>query len=63
MASLTVYERDDGRWRWRLEADNGQIVATNGGVYDDEATCWFMASEIVLTGGFADAELIVEGLG
>lgn len=26
-----VYEREDGLWDWRRQADNGEIVATSGG--------------------------------
>lgn len=63
MASLTVYEQSDRRWGWLLQADNGQLVATNGSSYDDEATCWFMAAEIVINGGFADAEQLLEPFG
>lgn len=26
-----VYQRTDGKWAWRIVADNGQITATDGG--------------------------------
>jgi uncharacterized protein YegP (UPF0339 family) len=56
VSELTVYERPDRRWAWRLKADNGQIVATNGGEgYPDESSCQFMAEQIVINGGFRDA--------
>ena len=28
---VEVYKRQDGLWDWRLNAANGQIVATSGG--------------------------------
>ena len=30
MAERILYEREDGRWGWRLKADNGRIIATDG---------------------------------
>lgn len=26
-----VYKRKDGRWAWRANAANGQVIATDGG--------------------------------
>ena len=28
---LNIYKRKDGKWAWRLIAQNGQVVATDGG--------------------------------
>ena len=28
---VEVFQREDGRWAWRTQAANGQIVATDGG--------------------------------
>jgi uncharacterized protein YegP (UPF0339 family) len=28
---IEFYRRTDGRWAWRLLADNGQPIATDGG--------------------------------
>lgn len=30
-ATAEVYEREDGKWAWRLKAANGEIIATDGG--------------------------------
>lgn len=30
-ARVELYRRVDGRWAWRAVADNGQVVATDGG--------------------------------
>lgn len=27
--TIEVYRREDGRWDWRAQADNGEIVATS----------------------------------
>ena len=31
MAERLIYKRTDGKWAWRLTADNGQIIATDAG--------------------------------
>jgi uncharacterized protein YegP (UPF0339 family) len=37
MASRVLYKRSDGKWAWRLEADNGRVIATDGGQgYENE---------------------------
>lgn len=38
MPSAEVFRRTDGRWAWRLKADNGYIVATDGGQGYENAT-------------------------
>ncbi len=56
MATRLVYVRADKRWAWRLTADNGQVIATDGGQgYEDEAEARRMADRVV-GGQYADAE-------
>lgn len=56
MARRVVYQRTDCRWGWRLRADNGQIIATDGGQgYENEADARTMADRII-RGDFAAAE-------
>jgi uncharacterized protein YegP (UPF0339 family) len=48
MPKLEVHQRDDNRWGWRLTADNGRIIATDGGQgYENRADCQAMASAVV----------------
>lgn len=48
MAERLVYKRGDGKWAWHLKADNGQIVATDGGQgYNNENDCRAMADRII----------------
>jgi uncharacterized protein YegP (UPF0339 family) len=55
MATRLIYTRADGRWAWRLVADNGDIVATDGGQgYENESDCREMADKVV-GGSFKDA--------
>jgi uncharacterized protein YegP (UPF0339 family) len=56
MAKLHCYKRADGKWAWRLTADNGRIVATDGAQgYDNYSDCQAMADKVVITGSFKDA--------
>ena len=56
MAQLHCYKRTDGKWAWRLTADNGQIVATDGGQgYDNYSDCQGMADAVVINGTYKDA--------
>jgi len=58
MAKRTVYQREDKRWGWRLRADNGRIIATDGSQgYEDESDARNMANRI-LDGEFSDAERV-----
>jgi len=44
MATRLLYRRADGLWAWRLTADNGEIVATDGGQgYENEGDARTMA--------------------
>jgi uncharacterized protein YegP (UPF0339 family) len=48
MASRILYKRVDGKWAWRLEADNGRIIATDGAQgYDNEGDARTMADRII----------------
>jgi uncharacterized protein YegP (UPF0339 family) len=56
MAERNLYKRTDGKWAWRLKADNGAIIATDGGQgYDNESDARSMADRII-SGEFKDAE-------
>jgi len=56
MATRLLYRRADGLWAWRLTADNGEIVATDGGQgYENEADARQTADRVV-SGYYAGAE-------
>lgn len=56
MARSVVYERKDGTWGWRLRADNGNIIATDGGQgYENEAEARAMVDAII-GGTYKNAE-------
>lgn len=56
MAKRVVFQRADCKWAWRLVADNGQVVATDGGQgYENEQDARTMADRVI-GGGFKDAE-------
>jgi uncharacterized protein YegP (UPF0339 family) len=56
MAKRVLYTRDDGKWAWRLCADNGKIIATDGGQgYENESDARDMADRII-SGEFKDAD-------
>ena len=49
MATLMVFQRKDQKWLWHLEADNGDIVATDGGQgYDNYVEAQAMADKVVI---------------
>jgi uncharacterized protein YegP (UPF0339 family) len=55
MSKRVLYVRDDGKWAWRLVADNGKIIATDGGQgYENEDDARSMADRII-AGEFKDA--------
>jgi len=59
MAKRILYTRHDGKWAWRLEADNGRIIATDGGQgYEQEDDARTMADRII-GGEFKDAEKLI----
>lgn len=56
MSKRLVYKRADGKWAWRLTADNGKIIATDGSQgYDNEADAREVADEI-LSGKYKGAD-------
>lgn len=56
MAKAVVYQRPDKKWGWRLRADNGNIIATDGGQgYENEADAKRMRDRVV-KGEYKDAE-------
>lgn len=54
--SLTL--RRSQRWRWRLRARNGHIIAEAGEGYSDKAVAIAMATKIVINGAYADAAVV-----
>jgi uncharacterized protein YegP (UPF0339 family) len=52
---IDVYLDIAGEWRWRLVAENGQIVATSGEGYINRADCQDMANTL-----FSHRVLVVE---
>lgn len=55
MAKRILYPRNDGKWGWRLEADDGRIIATDGGPgFDRESDARDTADKII-GGHFKDA--------
>ena len=39
MAMFQIFKDKSGEWRWRLRADNNQIIATPGESYKKLSTC------------------------
>lgn len=46
-----------GKWRWRLKAANGNIVADSGQGYADKAEARDMAHRIIVRGVYAGAPI------
>jgi uncharacterized protein YegP (UPF0339 family) len=60
VAERILYKRSDGKWAWRLEADNGRIIATDGGQgYNNESDCRSMADRII-GGEYKQAKKMIE---
>ena len=56
VAKRVVYQRQDKKWAWRLQADNNEIIATDGNQgYENELDARSMADRIT-SGEFKDAE-------
>jgi uncharacterized protein YegP (UPF0339 family) len=56
MAARILYKRTDGKWAWRLEADNGKIIATDGGQgYNNESDARTMVDRVI-GGYYKDAD-------
>ena len=59
MAKRILYTRTDGKWAWRLEADNGRIIATDGGQgYENESDARTMADRVI-GGEFRNAQKLI----
>jgi uncharacterized protein YegP (UPF0339 family) len=55
-ATRLVYERPDGKWAWRLTAEDNQVIATGRSQgYDDELSARAIADQVI-AGHFSDAE-------
>lgn len=60
MSERTLYTRPDGKWAWRLTADNGQIIAVDGSQgYENESDARTMADRII-GGNYADAKKMIK---
>jgi uncharacterized protein YegP (UPF0339 family) len=56
MAQRVLYRREDGKWAWRLVANNGRVIATDGSQgYNNESEARDMADRII-RGDFKNAE-------
>jgi uncharacterized protein YegP (UPF0339 family) len=55
MAERLVYQRKDGLWAWNLKADNGEIIATDGGQGFENVDDARAIVDKILAGGFANA--------
>ena len=56
MAERILYTRSDGKWAWRLKADNERIIAVDGSQgYENEADARDMADRVI-SGEFRNAE-------
>jgi uncharacterized protein YegP (UPF0339 family) len=56
MAERHLYTRSDGKWAWRLKADNGEIIAVDGSQgYENENDARSVADKVV-SGFFAAAK-------
>ena len=55
MSQRVLYQRADCRWGWRLKADNGRIIATDGNQgYENEQDARDMADRVI-SGDFSAA--------
>ena len=58
-AERVLYQRPDGKWAWRLTAENNKIIATDGSQgYDNVDDARDMADRII-RGDFADAKKLI----
>ena len=57
MSQLNCYRCADGKWAWRLTADNGYVVATDGSHgYSNYADAQAMADAVVINCSFRGAQ-------
>jgi len=46
---VEMYKRHDRKWAWRLVADNGHIIATDGGQgYENRSDAMEMATKVIV---------------
>ena len=56
MGKLEVYQRNDGKWAWRLLASNGRVIATDAGQgYERRGACERMGLAVA-RGEYAPAD-------
>ena len=55
MSKVIVYTDASGDWRWKLKADNGEIIADSAEGYRNKVHAVSMAGDL-----FPDAELVIE---
>lgn len=54
MSNLEIFQRADRRWGWRIRAENGAIVATDGSQgYERRGDC-ARTGRAVLSGAYGD---------
>lgn len=54
MSNLEIFQRSDRRWGWRIRAENGAIVATDGSQgYERRGDC-ARTGRAVLSGAYGD---------
>jgi uncharacterized protein YegP (UPF0339 family) len=57
VAELNVFKRTDDKYAWRLKADNGQVIATDGSQgYSKRADAVEMGTKVI-TGTYKDAKV------
>lgn len=58
---LEIYKRSDGKWAWRVRAENGQIVATDGGQgYENHLDAQDMALRVTDPRAVTNVRVITE---
>ncbi len=45
-ATILAIQQADGRWRWRLSGDDGEVLAESAETYGDAASCGHAIVEI-----------------
>lgn len=57
MATVEVYQRSDGRYAWHLIANNGNVIATDGGQgYENKSDAQDVARNVV-NGTYSNATM------
>lgn len=58
MPKFIVYPDKSGQYRWKLKADNGQIIASSGEAFDSKSNAKRAAENVRNVAGDADIEVI-----